>query len=160
MKNDFKISKFFALDRNNLFEYWIQPQLLEKWACPDGMYLKVPVMEARAGGKYRFEHRGFDGLFISNGYFKEFIPAEKLVQVDTVKNPEGFVIFQDLECITTFKDSAGGTEVIIEQKNFVDEKMVEECRISWEQSLEKLSNLFKRKVVNNRPDISEQRLDF
>ncbi len=148
---ELSVVKFFPLERESLFGYWIEPSLLERWAYPDGMNLKVPVMEARADGKYRFEHRGPDGLYICNGYFKLLIPNEKIVQVDTVKNPEGFVIFKDLQCITIFRQLAGGTEVTINQSGFPDDESMKECENSWYQCLDKLQKLFYRNIGSERP---------
>lgn len=144
------VVKFFPLGRESLFGYWIEPSLLERWAYPDGMNLKVPVMEPRANGKYRFEHRGPDGLYICNGFFKMLIPNEKIVQVDTVKNPEGFVIYKNLECTTEFRQVAGGTEVTITQSGFPDEASMHECEKSWYQSLDKLQQLFHRHIGRER----------
>lgn len=148
------VKKFFPLDRESLFGYWIEPALLERWAYPDGMNLKVPLLEARENGKYRFEHRGPDGLYICNGFFKLLIPNEKIIQVDTVKNPEGFFIFKDLECTTSFRQVAGGTEVSITQSGFQDEASMKECENSWYQSLDKLDHLFHRNIGTERPDES------
>lgn len=147
---DLSVVKFFPLERESLFGYWIEPSLLERWAYPDGMNLKVPVMEPKANGKYRFEHRGPDGLYICNGYFKLIIPNEKIIQVDTVKNPEGFVIFKDLQCTTDFRQIAGGTEVTITQSGFTDEASLRECENSWYQCLDKLQHLFHRKITGDR----------
>lgn len=147
---DIKVTKFFPLDRESLFGYFVEPALLERWAYPDGMHLKVPVMEPRQNGKYRFEHRGPDGLYICNGYFESLIPNEKLVQVDTVKNPEGFVVFKDLVCTTVFRQVGGGTEVTITQSGFEDEKARNECENSWNQCLDKLEHLFFRNIETER----------
>lgn len=153
--NEIKVTKFFPLDRESLFGYWVEPELLERWAYPDGMNLSVPVMEPRADGKYRFEHRGQEGLYICNGYFKSLIPNEKIVQVDTVKNPEGFIMIKDLECTTDFRQVAGGTEVTITQRNFPDEKTAKECELGWVQSLEKLQHLFNRNIGSDRQSESQ-----
>ena len=147
---DLKVTKFFPLDKEGLFGYWVEPLLLERWAYPDGMNLKVPVMEPRANGKYRFEHRGPQGLYICNGYFESLIPNEKLVQVDTVKNPVGEVIFKDLKCTTVFRQVAGGTEVTISQSGFPDEQSMKECEKSWYESLDKLVQLFHRNIGSDR----------
>ena len=121
--------------------------LLERWAHPDGMNLKVPVMEPKANGKYRFEHRGPQGLYICNGHFESLIPNEKLVQLDTVKDPEGHVIFKDLKCTTIFRQVGGGTEVTIIQSGFPDGPSMKECEKSWYHSLEKLVQLFQCNVA-------------
>lgn len=154
------LTKFFPLDKKSLFEYWVQPLLLEKWASPKNMYLKVPAMEARPEGQYRFEHRGVEGLFICNGRFEEYKQSEKLVQIDTVKNPEGFIIFKDLKCTTIFREVPGGTEVIIDQTNFTDLKAKEECEKGWIQSLDRLEKLFSPNVGKGNPDSEASSMEY
>lgn len=149
--NELKVTRFFPLDRESLFGYWVEPLLLERWAYPEGMNLKVPVMEPRANGKYRFELRGPQGLYICNGHFENLVPNEKLVQVDTVKDSEGRVIFDKLKCTTIFRQVAGGTEVTIIQNGFPDEKSMKECEKSWYESLDKLVQLFHRNIGRERP---------
>jgi uncharacterized protein YndB with AHSA1/START domain len=144
---EFTITKFFPLERDKFFTYWTTPKYLEQWSSPDGMTLKVPQLEAKQGGKYRFEHTSDNGLYVCTGYFKEFIADKKLVQIDTVKDPSGATIFQNLKSIIEFKDLGTGTDISISVIGFTDQKQVDECKTSWEQSLDRLSKLLKVELI-------------
>lgn len=139
------LKEFFPKDRRDVFNYWIQPKLLEKWSAPEGMTLRVPEFDAKKGGRYRYEHESKDGKYVCEGFMKEFIPGEKLVLVDKfVKDPKGQTIFENLECVINFRSVNGGTEVDITQSGFPDEKSLMECQHGWRDCLGKLSQLLGR----------------
>lgn len=149
---NFTMTKFFPVERDKFFSYWTTPKYLELWSSPDGMSLKVPQLEAKQGGKYRFEHTSDNGLYICTGYFKEFIEDQKLVQIDTVKDPRGAVILQNLESIIDFRDLGTGTDISISVIGFTDQKQVDGCRTSWEQCLDRLSSLLKVDLIEEDRD--------
>lgn len=143
MKEELRLKRFIAGDRQEVFQYFIKPEFLEKWAYPDGMTLKIPEMDARDGGSYRFIHSNQDGSYNCTGHFKEIDTDKRIVQVDdAVVAPDQRVIFTDLETVTTFDESDGGTLVTIVQRGFPDKKTMDECESGWKQCLDKLDELF------------------
>lgn len=137
-----KITHVFHRPKEEVFQYFIRPELFEQWAAPDGLTLTVPHMEAKKNGQYYMAHSNESGDYKCSGYFKDFIPNEKLVQVDSVQGPDGKELFRDLECITEFAEEGDGTKVTVTQSGFKDENFLEECRTSWEQCFAKLDALF------------------
>jgi len=146
---DWNIHKkdFFPVSRAELFDYWVKPGLLEKWAAPDSMTLKVPQMEAREGGHYRFEHTDANGdLYTCIGKFTTYQPQVKLEQVESVYAPDGKVLFENLECSVEFVDVNGGCEIILNYRGFKDERSTKMCEVGWDQSLEKLNQILSTKI--------------
>ena len=143
-----KISKFFPVERKKVFTYWTHPELIEKWFAPKGLTLKVLLFEAKAkaNGSYRYEYTGENGVYLCTGQFKEFIPNDKLVTVDSVKAPDGKLIFENLEATIIFKEVSDGTEVFVTQKGFPDEKSAKECQESWHECLGHLSYIISGNV--------------
>jgi uncharacterized protein YndB with AHSA1/START domain/predicted enzyme related to lactoylglutathione lyase len=141
IKDVIKLTHFVPTSKDVVFNYWTRPEFVEKWAFPDGMTLKIKQFEAKKGGKYCFEHTSKEGVYVCTGYFKEFIPDEKVVQVDTVKNPDGKILFSKLESIVEFTSETAGTEIHLIQKGFPDINSLKECEKAWTQSFEKLSNI-------------------
>jgi uncharacterized protein YndB with AHSA1/START domain len=125
-----------------VFDYFIRPELFELWGAPTGLTLKVHNMDARPGGRYEMTHSAASGNYACNGIFKEFIPNKKLVQIDNVFGPDGSEIFHGLECVTEFSNQEGTTKVTLTQSGFKDEKSLQECKKSWEQCFDKLEALF------------------
>lgn len=149
MNKELKITHRFHRTREDLFNYWTRPELFEKWAAPEGFTLKVNRMEAKKGGKYSMVHTGPKGQsdqYICNGYFKDFIPDKKLVQVDTVLGPDGVAFFHDLECVVEFKSKLDGTEVTVTQNGFPDEKTRSDSEKGWEDSLANLDTLLSKET--------------
>jgi uncharacterized protein YndB with AHSA1/START domain len=142
MNDELIIMRLVQGERLEVFNYFVDRELLEEWAYPDGMQVRVPLFEAKPGGKYRFLHSGKDGTYESAGYVKDFQPGSKLVQVDQVCGPDGEVIYPKLETVTTFSEKPGGTFITITQRGFPDEASRSECETGWNQSLDRLTAIF------------------
>lgn len=138
MMDGFTVIKSFEASPEKVFKYFTQANLIEKWSYPHDMTLEVPLFEAKVGGHYRYEHTNQKGVFACTGYIKEFIPNQRLVQIDTVLDPTGRMIFDRLECVTEFKKSLDGTEVSVSQSGFPDEESLRDCEASWVQCLKNL----------------------
>ena len=158
MKNELKLTRSIPAPKDDVFVYWTEPKLLEKWSSPEGMRLKVPHFEARDGGKYRFEHFPGESVYICNGHFEEFIPNEKLVQVDTIQTPEKGLLFENLHSTITFSEEAGGTRIEVTQSGFPDQKSADECKVSWEQALDKLNELITHRRFRPGQELRMQHL--
>lgn len=107
------------------------------------MTLRLPIFEAKTGGKYRYEHSAKNGTYVAEGYFKEF-NSKNIVQTDlTVRTPDGTIAFENLECSISFIPKADGTEVQILQSGFTNQSDASDCEKGWEQSLNHLDALLK-----------------
>ncbi len=141
MRN-FQITKHFPLDSESLFKFFSHVDQIEKWSAPEGMELKVPVFDFKVGGKYRYEHTSDIGTYVCEGEFTEITPEKKIASVDKwVKSPTGEKIHQNLNCVIDFQENLAGTEVYVSQGGFADEKAAEECKLGWEQCLNKLQEM-------------------
>lgn len=153
MEDGFTIKKFLPLEVSEAFKYFTDPKLLEKWAAPDGMSLKLPLFEAKEDGDYRYEHKDKKGVYVCVGYFKEFIPNKKIVQIDeSVQEPSGKVIYQNLRCVVEFSEKSRGTEIILSQSGFDDDEGIENCQEGWNQCLTKLAQLISPRNSFNQID--------
>lgn len=140
-KQQVEISKTFPVGKQELFDYFVTPSLLEKWAFPDGMTLRVPVLEAKPGGHYRWEHTQNGGTYVAEGHFEELSP-DRIVQVDEeIEDPTGKVLHENILCAVTFLEKSGATEARVEVSGFRDQQAADECRLGWEQCLAHLGKL-------------------
>lgn len=141
MEHKITLKKLIHAPREIVFKYWTDPVLVEKWATPRDMTLKIPYFDARTGGKYRYEHRGSSGTIICHGRFEEFIPEHKLSTTDHVETLEGMPIFDRIETKVTFMDDMHGTAVMMYQTGFPDEKARSDCELALEEAMTKLVEL-------------------
>jgi uncharacterized protein YndB with AHSA1/START domain/predicted enzyme related to lactoylglutathione lyase len=131
--DDVKISRILPIKSAELFKFFVEAELLEKWAYPDGFKLKVPQLEARPHGAYLWEHSNEKEHFTCYGHFKEFSPGQRLVMLDeTIKDQNGNVLFENQECSFDFRDHHEGTE------------------LSWNQCLGRLEGLLSRSNATGR----------
>ena len=146
-----EITRTFPAARQKLFRYFVTPSLLEKWAFPDGMTLRVPVLEAKPGGRYRWEHTQNGGTYVAEGHFEELGP-DRIVQIDEeIEDPAGKVLHENLLCAVSFLEQDGSTKVRIEQSGFREQKDADECRQGWEQCLARLEQVLGKDEKLARP---------
>jgi uncharacterized protein YndB with AHSA1/START domain len=84
------IKREFNAPRELVFEAWIRPELLRQWLLgPEGWEMTVCEVDARPGGKYRYEwYKAKDGSrMVMGGAFREVVPPEKLVATETFDDP-------------------------------------------------------------------------
>lgn len=87
---EFVITREFNAPRELVFEAWITPALVRQWlGGMEGWEMVVCEMDARPGGKYRYEwHRERDGARMGmGGEFREVVAPEKLVMTEKFDDP-------------------------------------------------------------------------
>jgi uncharacterized protein YndB with AHSA1/START domain len=77
------ITRAFNGPARIVFEAWTKPELLKRWWAPKstGMTLLSCEVDARTGGKYRFEfgHPASDKPMVFFGKYLEVVPQSRLV---------------------------------------------------------------------------------
>jgi uncharacterized protein YndB with AHSA1/START domain len=148
-----QITKFFSAPREAVFEAFTNARKLEKWCYPEGLTLTVPKFEARENGRYRYVHQGKDGIYNCEGHFDEFQANEHLTFVDEkVTDPDGNVIFENLNGSISFRDKDRGTEIHIIQEGFIDDEQDRMCEQGWVDSLINLSTYLGRQQNHSSRD--------
>ncbi len=159
--NQVEVSRTLPLSREKLYPYFIRSALVQQWANPEGMTLSVPYMDAKLGGRYRYEHTSKDGTYAAEGHFEELSPS-RIVQLDEwIKGPDGQLMSEKIRNVITLDDRGDTTDVKVTASGFGDQKMADDCRSGWAQCFDHLevllvraSNLGKitpRKNARSRP---------
>ncbi len=144
MSHEIKVSHFFPIPVHELYGYFTDPGLLEKWSSPDGMTLKVPLYETHHGGRYRYEHTSAEGKYICNGHIRKIIPNELIRMVDDeIIDPKGKIVGKKIECDVKLAFLGAGSSVEITHRGFDTEAFAQECRHGWEQCFDNLEELVK-----------------
>lgn len=144
MSRAITINRFFTIPVHELYGYFVDSVLLERWCAPEGMTLKIGEFDARVGGHYTFRHSNGTGTFIANGHFRKLIQNQLIRMVDDViKDPTGKILGKKIACDITFTAFGNGSGVSIRQSGFQNAEMTEQCQIGWNQCLDKLQDLVK-----------------
>lgn len=74
------IARVYEAPRELVFRMWTEREHLTRWFGPRGFSCRTFEMEARVGGRWRFEMRAPDGTVYSNRIeYLEIVPPERLV---------------------------------------------------------------------------------
>lgn len=144
MSRAITINRFFTIPVHELYGYFIDPVLLERWCAPEGMSLKISEFNARVGGHYCFKHSDGSGIFVAKGHFRKLIQNQLIQMVDDeILDPAGNLLGKKLACDVTFTAFGNGAGVMIRQSGFQNTVMAEQCELGWNQCFDKLQNLVK-----------------
>ncbi len=157
MSRTITINRFFTIPVHELYGYFVDPVLLERWCAPEGMNLKVPSFDARVGGKYRFEHSNGTGIFVGKGHFRKLIQNQLIQMVDDeLIDPKGKVFAKKIACDINFSGFGNGSGVVINMSGFPTAEFADECQVSWGQCLDKLQDLVKDSGIRQFHDETER----
>jgi uncharacterized protein YndB with AHSA1/START domain len=74
------LSRVFEAPRALVFKAWTEREHISKWFGPKGFVTTTHEMDARVGGRWRFEMRAPDGTVYDNRVeYLEIVPNERLV---------------------------------------------------------------------------------
>src|SRR5512141_1584118 len=91
------ITRVFDAPRELVFRAHTDPDLIPLWWGPRSTMTIVEKMDLRAGGAYRFLHRGPDGSEYSfYGEFREIVPPERIVQTSEFDGAPGQIVLETI----------------------------------------------------------------
>jgi uncharacterized protein YndB with AHSA1/START domain len=110
------MTREFDAPRELVFEAHNSCEHLAKWWGPRKYTLEVCEMDFRPGGKYRFLHRGADGLEEHGfrGEYREIVPPEKIAWTFEWEGMPGHISVDTL----TLEDLGGGRTKLISHSLF------------------------------------------
>jgi uncharacterized protein YndB with AHSA1/START domain len=78
------ITRVLDAPRRIVFDAWTNPQYIPRWLAPDDWTMPVCEMDARPGGKWRYQYRKADGTEMTlSGTIREVRPPERLVSTES-----------------------------------------------------------------------------
>ena len=145
-----RIEQTFDLPRDQVFDAWVQRDLLEEWFAPDGCTLHIARLDVREGGGYHWciKNPSFGACWTIGSYL-EVVRPERLVFTATIADADGNPRTpasqghdpawpQDTTVCVTFTERGGRTIVTLEQD--VSERLAKRtgAHPSWLQMLDRL----------------------
>ena len=84
------VTRRFAAPPESVYRAHTDPELIQKWLLgPEGWTMPVCIIEAKPGGKFRYEWKNGTGNgFYMTGELLELVPYSKIVHVERMFLPE------------------------------------------------------------------------
>lgn len=120
---EFVIARTFAANRDRVWRAWTEIDQLEQWFGPKGVTTVAAKREFKPGGIFHYCMKTPDGKEMwGRSVYREIVPPERLVWVNSFSNPEGGVTRHPfsgtwpLEMLTTvtLSETDGKTTVTVE----------------------------------------------
>lgn len=144
-KTGLQIKTTIKARRSEVFQAWLEPELLKKWFAPGTMRVKAARTDPKEGGSWRIEMEGnnMHGAYMTpvfEGIYRDVRPHELLSFTWSILgNPAS-----NSTVTVEFRDVAGGTEVILTHEGFGDVETRNKHHHGWAGSLENLGNLLQK----------------
>ncbi len=131
-----RLTRTFAAPREKVFRAWTEAEALKRWFAPSDKYVtRIPVLEARPGGRYRIEMETEGKVHTVVGTYREVKPAEKLVFTwKWETEPQHGDTLVTIE----FFDHGEKTEVVLTHEKFPSEAARDEHNKGWTGCLDRL----------------------
>ena len=103
------ITRVLNAPRELVWQAWTDPAHIAQWWGPKGFSAKVPELDLRSGGRWRYIMIGPDGAeYPSEGVFREVVPFERIVTTDEFGDdfqpPEGMDLPRGIVVTCLFED--------------------------------------------------------
>ena len=109
-KQDLYITREFDAPRNLVYRAHIDPKLFVQWLGPHGYEMRLDYFEPVSGGRYRYVHKGNDG--IEYGFHGAFHEMSEAAMIQTFEF-EGYPGHVSLDCMTLEELPGGRTKAMI-----------------------------------------------
>jgi uncharacterized protein YndB with AHSA1/START domain len=106
------VRRRFAAPPEDVYRAHLEPEIIKQWMLgPDGWSMPVCIMEARPGGKIRYEWSNGEGAgFYLTGEFVELDPPHRMVHIERMHLPDPT---PDNHVETTFTADGSGTLMVM-----------------------------------------------
>lgn len=112
------ITRVFDAPRDRVWQAWTDPQHVERWWGPRGFTARVPELDLRPGGRWRYVMIGPDGTeYPVKGVFREVVPGERIVTSDEFdegfQHPVATDLPSGIVVTSLFEDLGGRTRLTL-----------------------------------------------
>ena len=128
-----------------VYRAFIEADALAKWLPPHGFTCTVKHLDARVGGTFQMGFRNFSTghAHAFGGEYLEVTPHRRIRYTDRFDDPN---LPGEMVTTITFRTTAVGTEVHIEQAGIPEVIPPEACCLGWQESLQLLALLVEAEI--------------
>ena len=136
-KPSLTLTRRFPVAPEKVWRAWTDPQALKQWFGPGGPQpVALAELDLRVGGRFRIAFGGPQGdEHLCAGVYREVVPNRKLVFTwswpRTTPERESLVTIE-------LRKVAEGTELLFRHEQLFDEKVRDDHRRGWSETLVKL----------------------
>ncbi|MCG6952870.1 MAG: SRPBCC domain-containing protein [Betaproteobacteria bacterium] len=136
-KPSLTLTRRFPVAPEKVWRAWTDPQALKQWFGPGGPQpVALAELDLRVGGRFRIAFGGPQGdEHLCAGVYREVVPNRKLVFTwswpRTTPERESLVTIE-------LRKVAEGTELVFRHEQLFDEKVRDDHRRGWSETLVKL----------------------
>jgi uncharacterized protein YndB with AHSA1/START domain len=136
-KPSLTLTRRFPVAPEKVWRAWTDPQALKQWFGPGGPQpVALAEFDLRVGGRFRIAFGGPQGdEHLCAGVYREVVPNRKLVFTwswpRTTPERESLVTIE-------LRKVAEGTELVFRHEQLFDEKVRDDHRRGWSETLVKL----------------------
>ena len=136
-----ELTHTFDAPRERVFDAWLDPKELASWVGPRGVSAEVPLLEAKAGGRYRIQMLTPDKSNPAvGGIFREIKRPERLVLTWMWESEKVETLIT-----LTFKTVGKQTEIKLRQEGFSAKERRDSHHNGWSGSFDKLAERLAKK---------------
>jgi uncharacterized protein YndB with AHSA1/START domain len=156
-KSQFIISRTFNAPLDRVWKAWTEPEQMAEWWGPKGFSADVKTLDLKPGGLFHYRMESPQGQEMwGRMLFREIVPKEKLVFINSFSDPEGGLTRHPLapewpllmHTTISFTEADGKTTVTVEWEPY--EASAAECetfdkgrdsmQAGWTGTFEKLED--------------------
>jgi uncharacterized protein YndB with AHSA1/START domain len=146
------ITRVFDAPREQIWERWTDPNDYMCWWGPKDFTSPTANLDVREGGKFLVSMRAPDGKeYWDTGIYEEVIEKNRLVYRDSFADEHGNIVPAsyygmgsdeplDMEIEVTLEEDGGKTRMTLEHCGLLKGDMLDNARLGWMQSLDKLED--------------------
>jgi uncharacterized protein YndB with AHSA1/START domain len=139
-----RLTRVFKAPRDRVYAAWTDPAQMKQWSGPEGVETIAWQLDARVGGKWRWDLRNADGEEMSAfGEYREIRPGEKLVYTWKWDDDPAWEKIDSLVTIE-FRDHPDGTELRLIHDRLPSEQSRDNHMGGWTSALDKLERFLAR----------------
>ena len=136
-----RMSRVIKASPAKVFEAWTSPELMKKWAAPEGVAVVNAVVDLRVGGRYHIHMKDPEGKeYNAVGEYSEIDPPRKLQYTWQWQEPENDV---GITSVTVeFNDMGDTTEISLVHDRFPNAEAAGGHNEGWVSCLNRLEQMF------------------
>ena len=150
------ITRLFDAPRERVWKAWTEPESFMRWWGPKGFTAPVCKIDLRVGGVwFNCMHSPEGQDYWSTGVYREIVPQRRLVMTDCFADEKGNVVPAThygmnadfpLEMLVTvsLEEEGEKTKFTLEHAGLPPGEDLDNCRIGWNQSFDKLAEFLAR----------------